>query len=414
MTNKKDPNETLSPQYDRLTGLPILSSVYGLVKEGLDLHEKVGFLYFDVIQFRELETKFGRGACRRLLAVLGDALKSQRGKLFREEDLVAVGGVEADYFVIFLFSPPRRKEQFTSTDLKLISYRVLQKLQNILSEEGPRLGFEEKIDFHTGYTVISAEPGIDVERLIYEAQKEATLRSRMEEIMTQFVSNVSHELRTPLTCIKGYVETLLEGAMNEEATLRKFLQVISDETERMERLINDLLDLSMIEARQVSLNFDEVDMRKLVQDTVDVLMPYAQRRRVRLEVRLPRQPILLNADEDRLRQVLINLAENAIKHSNAGEAVTLSVRRCGKEVEVSVLDRGIGIPPAEKEKIFDRFYRVTRNRRSPEGGRGLGLAIARNIVEAHGGTIGVKSRLGKGSRFVFTIPTEEDFWKEAD
>ncbi len=412
MSGIKATKKITGPKYDRLTGLPFLTSVYGLVREGLALHEKVGFLYFDVMQFHELEAKYGRAPCRRLLTVLGEALKSQKGKLFRDEDLVAVGGTDTDYFVIFLFSPPRRKEYFTANDLKLISFRVLQKLQNILNEEGPALGFEEKIDFHTGYTVINAEPGVDVERLVYEAQKESALRSRMEEVMTQFVSNVSHELRTPLTCIKGYVETLLEGAMNEEATLRKFLQVISDETERLERLINDLLDLSMIEARQVSLHFDEVDMKKVVQDTVDVLLPYAQRRRVRLEVRLPRQPIMLNADEDRLRQVLLNLADNAIKHSKPGGSVTLSARLREKEVEVSIADRGAGIPPAEQEKIFERFYRVTSGRRSPGGGRGLGLAIARNIVEAHGGTIGVKSRLGQGSRFVFNIPTEEEFWKD--
>lgn len=394
---------------DKLTGLPLLSSVYEKVKEEMGSREEVGFLYFDVVQFSGLQQSYGWEVCESLLRSLGRTLKEQRGKLFRDQDLLAVGGPGADYFVIFLFSPPRHKKKFATHDLKLISYRILQKLTNIINEEGAKLGIKERIDFHSGYTVIIPDPQLNVERLVYEAQKEATLKSQVEEIMVQFISNVSHELRTPLTCIKGYAETLLEGAMNDPQLCTRWLTIISDEAQRLERLINDLLDLSMIETKQVQMRFKQVDISKVIQDTITVLHPYAQKQNVKMEVYIPRDLPLVNADEDRLRQVLTNLVDNAIKYSREGGKVKIKVNRNEGEIRVTVIDNGVGIPENELNRIFERFYRVGKGRGAKHGGRGLGLAIAKHIVEAHGGTIVARSNLGKGSRFIFTIPTE-DIW----
>jgi len=400
------------PVIDELTGLPILLSVYGRVEEALQERAEVGFIYFDVVQFRQLEETYGHPCCNNLLGLIGGTLRAQRGKLFRDEDLVAVGSPGHDYFAIFLFSPPRRKDKFAPHDLKLISYRVLQKLQNIVNEQGPALGFGDKVDFHSGYTVIVSDPALTVERLVYEAQKEATLKSQLEEVMAQFVSNISHELRTPLTSIKGYVETLLEGAMNEEDTCRRFLQVILDESDRLARLVSDLLDISMIEAKQVQMQFKETDLAKVVQDTVAILHPTARKLEVEVVTEVP-PSCLINADEDRLRQVFTNLLDNAIKYSQKNGRVLISMGEGDGVAWVELRDSGIGIPPAELERIFERFYRVEKGRSARLGGRGLGLAIAKQIVEAHGGTITVDSELGRGSAFTVSLPLEE-LWEPGE
>jgi len=395
---------------DELTGLPVLSSIYHKVSEELARRREVGFLYFDVVQFREFQATYGTELCNALLKTLGETLSDQRGRLFRDEDLVAIGGPGTDYFVIFLFSPPRRKEQFANHDLKLISTRVLQKLTYILNEEAQRRGVKEKVDFHTGYTIISFDPQLSVEKLIFEAQKESALKSQLEEIMVQFISNVSHELRTPLTCIKGYAETLLEGAMKDPELCARWLQIIGDEAQRLERLINDLLDLSMIEAKQVEMRFKVMDIGKLIRDVAAVLHPIAQKNGVKIRVEVAENLPELKADADRLKQVLLNLVDNAVKYSGPKGRVRIRAEVMGPDVAVSVIDSGVGIPEGERDLIFERFYRVEKGRSAKHGGRGLGLAIAKHIVEAHGGAISVKSSLNKGSTFVFRLPIE-DIWE---
>ncbi len=395
---------------DDLTGLPILSSVLEQVEFHLQQREQVGFLYFDVVQFHLLKETYGRQVSDALLQALGETLTSQRGKLFRDRDLVAVGGRGADYFVIFLFSPPRHKDRFSHSDLKLISYRVLQKLTNILNEKASCLGVKEKIDFHSGYTVIARDPDTSVERLVYEAQKEAALKSELDEILVTFVSNVTHELRTPLTCIKGYAETLLEGALEDRDLARRWLEVIGEEAERLERLINDLLDVSMIEAQQVEFHPEPTDFGALARRTADVLLPHASKAGVTLEVQVEEGVPLVQADRDRLNQVLLNLVDNAIKYSPAGSSVTIRIsQRSPGWLVVEVVDRGTGIPDSQLSRIFERFYRVEKGRGARHGGRGLGLAIAKRIVEAHGGDLTVESQMGLGSLFRMELPLEGPF-----
>lgn len=399
---------------DELTGIPILRSVFHEVESHLAERDTVGFLYFDIVQFHLLKDTYGRAVSDTLLKTLGETLVRQRGKLFRDEDLVAVGGRGADYFVIFLFSPPRRKERFSQSDLKLISYRVLQKLTNILNEKASRLGIKEKIDFHSGYTVIARDPEISVERLVYEAQKEAALKSELDEILVTFISNVTHELRTPLTCIKGYAETLLEGAMDDRELARRWLGVIGEEAHRLERLINDLLDLSMIEAQQVEFHLEPTDLPAMARHTADVLMPHARKTGCTLEVHVAEGLPLVRADRDRLNQVLLNLVDNAIKYSPPGSAVTIRLSpRNAAWVVIEVVDRGTGIPDSQLSRIFERFYRVEKGRSARHGGRGLGLAIAKRIVEAHGGDLTVESQMGEGSVFRMELPVDGPFADEA-
>lgn len=394
-------------------GLPMLSSVFGRVEEELKRREQVGFLYFDVIEFNAITEQHGRTVAQALLDALAEVLMGQRGKLFRDEDLVAVGGSSMDFFVIFLFSPPRRKEHFSTTDLKLISNRVTQKLFHIVNNRAAELEVDRKIDLRNGYTVIQNEPNIPVERLVQEAWKEAALKSQMEEIMVTFVANVSHELRTPLTCIKGYAETLLEGAMEDPELTARWLSVICTEARRLERLIKDLLDISMIEANQVEMRFQLLDLGAIVRHAVTVLSPHAREAQIELLEEIPDERPDWRADEDRLSQVIVNLVDNGIKYSNPGSRVQVRLRYEADAAYIEVEDNGTGIPDQELPRIFERFYRVEKGSGARFGGRGLGLSIAKHLIEAHGGDLTAESEFGKGSKFCIFLPRDDE-WTEDD
>lgn len=390
-------------------GIPTLRDVLSRVEQGLQHRDQVGFLYFDVVEFSAIEERCGHQVAQALLDSLGQTMMGQRGKLFRDEDLVALGGASRDFFVIFLFSPPRRKETFSPSDLKLISTRVTQKLSTILNNKAAELGLQEKIDLRSGYTVIQADPNVPVERLVYEARKEARLKTQMEEIMVTFVANVSHELRTPLTCIKGYAETLLEGAMEDQTVTRQFLGVISEEAKRLERLIKDLLDISMMEAHQVEMRFQEIDLGALVSHAVDILAPHAQNAGVTLVKEIPDEHPDWRADEDRLSQVVLNLIDNGVKFSQPGGQVITRISYGSQDAIIEVEDQGTGIPTEELPRIFERFYRVQKGSTARFGGRGLGLSIAKHMVEAHGGDLTVTSERGKGSTFRIVLPATDEW-----
>lgn len=389
---------------DPTTGLPFLTSVYSNVEKNLLKLEQIGFLYFEIAGFRELEEMYGKEKCRELLEQIGQIFQESKGKLYREEDLVCVTRPGGESFILFLFSTPRHKEALSLADLKLVSYRISKKLELKAVSWARTHSVKEKIVIHVGHTFISPDPRITVDRLVYEAQREAALRCRLEEVMAQFVSNISHELRTPLTCIKGYVETLMDGAVADPEMSKKFLGIIYEETERLNRLIRDLLDLSMMESKRTRMNQHLIDLGQLVQDAGDFLKDYAEKKKISLSFHLNENLPDVNGDEDRLEQVLINLMDNAIKYTPPGGNIQISCEQEDGFLKVSVKDTGPGIPEGERERVFERFYRVETDRSTSTGGRGLGLSIAKHIVEAHGGAIWVESALGKGSTFCFTIP----------
>ncbi|MBI2251460.1 MAG: diguanylate cyclase [Armatimonadetes bacterium] len=358
--NRKTNKEDLI--IDKITNLPLLSSLYNKIDNELKIRKEIGFLYFDIVQFKQLLDSYGKDTSWKLLKILGETLNLQKGKFFREEDIIAIGAKGGDYFIIFLISPPRHKEKFSINDLKIVSFRIQQKIHDILKLENTKLGIQEKIDFHTGQAIITPDPQLSIERIIYEAQKEATLKCQLEEIMAQFVSNVSHELRTPLTCIKGYVETLLDGAMQDRKICQNFLQIIYDETERLNRLINDLLDLSMIEAKQVEMHYKSADIAKIIKNTLAIIQPFIQKQKVNLLLDIPQKLPKINADEDRLKQVILNLLDNAVKYSSKRKKIKIQVRKNEWDLKVSIIDNGMGIPPKDLDRIFDRFYRTEKGR----------------------------------------------------
>ena len=229
---------------------------------------------------------------------------------------------------------------------------------------------------------------------------------RLEQVRTEFVANVSHELRTPLTAIQGYLETLLDGALEEPQHARKFLEIVFRHTERLGRLTDDLTDLSNIELGRISLRIEPADLTEVTESALAIIQPRAGSGRVTVEASLPADMPEVLADRDRLAQILINLVDNAVKYTPAGGHVWVEAQRLPSGmVEVAVRDTGVGVPKADLPRLTERFYRVDKARSRELGGTGLGLAIVKHLVLAHGGELGIESELWKGTTVRFTLPT---------
>jgi len=226
---------------------------------------------------------------------------------------------------------------------------------------------------------------------------------RLEKMRSDFVANVSHELRTPITSIKGFTETLLDGAMQDEEICRNFLQIISDESERLSRLITDILDLSKIEQKRIAIHKTEVDLQELIEDIALLVQDKVQRKKLTLE--LPENlHLAVQSDKDCLQQIILNLVANAIAYTPEHGKISVEVNQEGKHVKIAIADTGIGIPEKDLSRIFERFYRVDKARSRDSGGTGLGLAIVKHLVENLHGQIAVKSKEGEGSVFTVTLP----------
>jgi two-component system phosphate regulon sensor histidine kinase PhoR len=225
---------------------------------------------------------------------------------------------------------------------------------------------------------------------------------QLERTRQEFVANVSHELRTPLSLIKGYVESLLDGAKDEPALNDKFLRTIDRHSDRLTRLIEDLLTLSEVESGGVRLALQPVDLHALAGAVLEEFAGRAAERQVALVNTVP--PLTASADPHRIHQVLSNLVDNAIKYGRSEGTVTLSARaREDGRIELSVADDGPGLAPEAAARVFERFYRVDKARSRDQGGTGLGLAIVKHIVQSHGGQAWVESRPGAGATFRFTL-----------
>lgn len=239
---------------------------------------------------------------------------------------------------------------------------------------------------------------------------------RLEKIRKDFVANVSHELRTPLTSIKGYVEALLDGGKDEPETAAAFLEIIMRQSNRLNLILDDLLQLSQIESGQVLFRHEPVELRALLERTVAVIKPLADKKRHTLDLALPDEFVVIEGDEERLVQVFINLLENAVKYTPDDGRITVGIRPVAQSrgtaerpmVEIVVADSGIGIPDADRPRVFERFYRVDKARSRELGGTGLGLAIVKHIVEAHGGQVWVEGNVPRGSRFVVHLPAAQE------
>lgn len=226
---------------------------------------------------------------------------------------------------------------------------------------------------------------------------------KLEQMRKDFVANVSHELKTPITSIKGFAETLLEGAGEDGQLREQFLNIILNESHRMQGLIQDLLDLSKIEQQGFTLTIQSVQLQETFEEIFLMLSGKAADKEIDLQLQLPDEPLYIEADPLRLKQIFINLISNGITYTPAGGTIRISTKEESDRVKISVQDTGIGISKEEIPRIFERFYRVDRARSRNSGGTGLGLAIVKHLVEAHRGKIEVTSQVGEGTIFTVTF-----------
>ncbi|MBM3166197.1 MAG: cell wall metabolism sensor histidine kinase WalK [Chloroflexi bacterium] len=223
-----------------------------------------------------------------------------------------------------------------------------------------------------------------------------------QQTLRDFVANVSHELRSPLTSIKGFAQAITDGTAKDKQSQNKAASIIEDESKRMMRLVDDLLELSKLESGQITMAREAVDIKELLEHCRDIFAMRAEEKGVKLTLEM--QPLsAASGDIDRLEQVFNNLIDNALKHTPKGGKVSITAYQPATSlIEVTVSDTGQGIPPEELRHVFERFYRV--NNSGTKTGTGLGLAIAKEIIKAHGGNIAVFSKLNDGTRFVVTLP----------
>jgi two-component system phosphate regulon sensor histidine kinase PhoR len=292
---------------------------------------------------------------------------------------------------------------------------------------------EGKVQRHLEVSAMQvSEDGVTVSGYVVVFH-DLTQVKRLESMRADFVANVSHELRTPLTAIKGYAETLLNGALKDPETAIRFLTIIDRHSERLSRLIEDLLTLSNLERGTTELRCEEIILSDLVSEVFEVVRDKAERGGVTLVQECPTELPTIIGDSDRLHQVLLNLTDNAIKYTPRGGTVTLTAktvrsaerggRRAEFEVsslqspvsslheewmEITVTDTGCGIPTAEIPRLTQRFYRVDKARSRELGGTGLGLAIVKHIAQAHGGSLHIESQINRGTTVCIFLPLQKD------
>jgi two-component system phosphate regulon sensor histidine kinase PhoR len=297
------------------------------------------------------------------------------------------------------------------TILEVVRQHELDKLVEAVAAQKQVLGYELKLGgLFERWLQINAAGVFDS-----DGKKQGTILvfhdltrlKQLERTREEFVANVSHELRTPLSLIKGYVETLLDGAKDNPEVATKFLQTIQRNSERLQFLIEDLLTISELESGRLKMNLQPVRLRSLVERVLEDFKTQAESRRVELTNDVPE--LTARGDSDRLQQVLGNLIGNAIKYGRDGGHVNVTGRLLnGNAIELRVQDDGPGIPAESLERVFERFYRVDKARAREQGGTGLGLSIVKHIVASHGGKVWAKSDLGKGTAFYFTLPTKPE------
>ena len=296
----------------------------------------------------------------------------------------------------------------------LLSLNETNTFEDLLEEnESLILDYSTKKEpyiLRANFSVIQKETGF-VNGLI-AVLHDITDQEKIDAERREFVANVSHELRTPLTTMRSYLEALADGAWKDEEIAPNFLEVTRTETERMIRLVNDLLSLSKLDSTDYRLSKEWVNFVDFFHRIID-RFEMSKNQNVSFKRMLPSHPIFVEIDEDKMTQVLYNIISNALKYSPEGGQITFSIKEEEEKIVVSIADEGVGIPKENIGKIFDRFYRVDKARTRKLGGTGLGLAIAKEMVNVHGGMIWAASEEGKGTEISFSLPyeqSEEDEW----
>jgi two-component system phosphate regulon sensor histidine kinase PhoR len=355
------------------------------------------------------------GHLGRAINEMADSLQQQMDRLTDSEhrlknvlDHLPVGVALTDYNgSLLLFNP--FFEMFTAAG-SVMNGEKLQQLNVPLEfsrqfEESLEWRAARQFEFRLYYPeerVIDAQL-IPIGSGMVVTMRDLTAIRRLEKLRSEFVANVSHELRTPLAAIRGFAETLQNGALHDTNAAEAFLQIIIDESDRLNRLVNDLLELSRIETKRVPLIYESIRLGDLLHEVRGLLEVEAERRQLQVLLDGDMQ-LTLEADRDRFRQIVINLLHNSIQYTPNGGDIHITWRATEGALTIEISDTGIGIPSEDLAHVFERFFRVDRDRNRQSGGTGLGLAITKHLVELHRGSIRVSSRVGEGSTFTVTLP----------
>ncbi len=315
----------------------------------------------------------------------------------------------------------KREEVIGESILELLAidedYTLRKLLENpdemLIERDNPYRGH---VILRTDFSMIRRESGF-ISGLV-AVMHDVTEQEKTEQERRDFVSNVSHELRTPLTSMRSYIEALSEGAWKDEEIAPNFLKVTLDETDRMIRMINDLLDLSRMDSGKSVMQLEYVNFNELVNfvlDRFDMIVENQDAgKKYRIRRDFTKRDLWAEVDTDKIIQVVDNIMNNAIKYSPDGGTITVRLSETHNNIVLSITDQGLGIPKKDLGRVFDRFYRVDKARARKQGGTGLGLAISKEVIKAHGGNIWVESQEGRGSTFYITLPYEpyeEDWWE---
>lgn len=302
-----------------------------------------------------------------------------------------------------------------------------QSLYTVFKNEELEIAFKEAMGSNTGNMYVkeiegmTPEGGVRPLRIyaspLYREGKSAgviavvediTEIKKLEQLRTDFAANVSHEMKTPLTSIKGFVETLQAGAVDNPEMARKFLNIIMIEADRLTRLINDILSITKMESGNENVEIKKIPLDRAVMEVCDLLKIHAEEKEVKVYASPNEKPSFIMGNPDRVKQLLINLIENAIKYNKVGGTVTVKVLEDNEHIHLSVSDTGIGVKEEHLKRLFERFYRVDKGRSRAMGGTGLGLAIVKHIVNSMGGFIEVSSKYGEGTEFLVTLMKAEE------
>lgn len=297
--------------------------------------------------------------------------------------------------------------------LDILDLRGSVTLRDLLENQDPEVldlsNDEQDLILHASFALIQRESGF-ISGLVCVLH-DVTEQQKIDQDRKRFVSNVSHELRTPLTSMKSYIEALVDGTWKDPDVAPNFLKVTQEETDRMMRMINDLLNLSRMDLGTARLDKEYVNLNELfnhILDRFDMILKNGEKSEKNYTIKrdFTRRDIWVEVDTDKIQQVLDNIMNNAIKYSPDGGVITCRLVETHNHVIMSITDQGLGIPKEAISHVFDRFYRVDKARSRAQGGTGLGLAISKEVVQMHGGRIWVESREGEGSTFYISLPYE--------
>ena len=340
-------------------------------------------------------------------------LDDKKNKMYSILNSIDDGVIVVDNDLRILIINPSAKKMFNVSEdsdgryfIEVIRNYDIEEIIKSMAEDEYEINLSypeyKKLKIRTKRVIQSNSKNKDIGLLVFI--QDITKINQLEKMRSEFVANVSHELKSPLTSIKGFIETL--KYVDDKATKDKFLDIIYEESERLTRLISDILTLSELENKDTAINFEKVDVDKSLNDIVYIMMPIAKNKNIHINYKnmCSDKDIFINGSRDKFKQMIINLIDNGIKYTNEGGNIDVTLGIDKSNAEIKIKDNGIGIPKEHIPRLFERFYRVDKARSRKQGGTGLGLAIVKHILVLFNGDINVESEVGVGTTFIIHLP----------